>query len=144
MKNVLLFLSLLSIISCNTSNNQEKFTRLTRGSVQVYDEAAKDFVSENSRIELLVDSLFLAEGPLWLDKLNSLLFTQAAANKIYTWNNDSGFALFMEPSGYTGIVPAEPDGILGSNGMVLDSNGDLILAQHGDRRVVRLKNWENN
>ena len=144
MKNVLLFLSLLSIISCNTSNNQEKFTRLTRGSVQVYDEAAKDFVSENSRIELLVDSLFLAEGPLWIDKLNSLLFTQAAANKIYTWNNDSGFALFMEPSGYTGIVSAEPDGILGSNGMVLDSNGDLILAQHGDRRVVRLKNWENN
>ena len=46
MKNVLLFLSLLSIISCNTSNNQEKFTRLTRGSVQVYAEGPKDFVSE--------------------------------------------------------------------------------------------------
>ena len=59
-------------------------------------------------------------------------------------NNESGFALYMEPSGYTGIVPAEPDGLLGSNGMILDSNGDLILAQHGDRRVVRLKNWENN
>ena len=144
MKNVLLFLSLLSIISCNSSNNKEKFTRLTRGSVQVYDEAAKDFVSENSRIELLVDSLFLAEGPLWVDKLNSLLFTQVAANKIYSWNSNSGFSLYMEPSGYTGIVPAESDGLLGSNGMVLDSNGDLILTQHGDRRVVRLKNWETN
>ena len=144
MKNIILFLSLISIVSCNNNKTQEKFTRLTRGSVEILDERGKDFVSENSRIELLVDSLFLAEGPLWVDKLNSLLFTQVAANKIYSWNNDSGFSLYMEPSGYTGIVPAEPDGLLGSNGMILDSNGDLILAQHGDRRVVRLKNWENN
>ena len=143
MKNVLLFLSLLSIISCNTNNNQENFTRLTRGSVQIFDEAAKDFVSDNSRIELLVDSLFLAEGPLWVDKLNSLLFTQVAANKIYSWSNEDGFSTYMEPSGYTGIVPAEPDGLLGSNGMVLDSNGDLVLTQHGDRRVVRLRDWKS-
>ena len=92
MKNVLLFLSLLSIISCNTNNNQEKFTRLTRGSVQVYDEAAKDFVSENSRIELLVDSLFLAEGPLWDSENNRLLFTDVRQNKIFSWDENNGIS----------------------------------------------------
>ena len=59
MKNIILFLSLLSIVSCNNNKNQEKFTRLTRGSVEILDERGKDFVSENSRIELLVDSLYL-------------------------------------------------------------------------------------
>ena len=47
----------------------------------------------------------------------------------------------MEPSGYTGIVPAEPDGLLGSNGMTINSDGDLILAQHGDRRIAKLIDW---
>ena len=90
---------------------------------------------------MLVDSLFLAEGPLWYSNINSLLFTQVPTNKIYKWNDDEGFSVYMEPSGYTGIVPAEPDGLLGSNGMTINSDGDLILAQHGDRRIAKLIDW---
>ena len=143
MKKIILFISFL-IISCNTNNtNQENYTRLTRGNVQIFDESAKIFVNEDSRIELLADSLFLSEGPLWIESLNSLLFTQVASNKVFKWNENDGLSVYLDPSGYTGIVPAEPDGLVGSNGMVLNSNGDLILAQHGDRRVAKLIDWDN-
>lgn len=143
MKKIILFISFL-IISCNTNNtNQENYTRLTRGSVQIFDESAKIFVNEDSKIELLADSLFLSEGPLWIESLNSLLFTQVASNKVFKWNVNDGLSVYLDPSGYTGIVPAEPDGLVGSNGMVLNSNGDLILAQHGDRRVAKLIDWDN-
>lgn len=140
MKKIILFISFL-MVGCNT--NQENYTRLTRGNVQIFDESAKIFVNEDSRIELLADSLFLSEGPLWIERLNSLLFTQVASNKVFKWNENDGLSVYLDPSGYTGIVPAEPDGLVGSNGMVLNSNGDLILAQHGDRRVAKLIDWDN-
>jgi gluconolactonase len=47
--------------------------------------------------------------------------------------------LFLKPSGCTGKVPfdgAEP----GSNGLAYDPAGNLVLAEHGDRRVGRLEN----
>ena len=142
MKKYILSFFLLSILSC-VNTNKENYTRLTRGNVQIFDESAKIFVNEDSRIELLADSLYLSEGPLWIDKLNSLLFTQVASNKVFNWNENDGLSVYLDPSGYTGIVPAEPDGLVGSNGMVLNSNGDLILAQHGDRRVAKLIDWDN-
>jgi gluconolactonase len=143
MKKYILSFFLLSISSCINNTNQENYTRLTRGNVQIFDESAKIFVNEESRIELLADSLFLSEGPLWIERLNSLLFTQVASNKVFKWNENDGLSVYLDPSGYTGIVPAEPDGLVGSNGMVLNSNGDLILAQHGDRRVAKLIDWDN-
>ena len=143
MKKYILSFFLLSILSCVNNTNQENYTRLTRGNVQIFDESAKIFVNEDSRIELLADSLFLSEGPLWIERLNSLLFTQVASNKVFKWNENDGLSVYLDPSGYTGIVPAEPDGLVGSNGMVLNSNGDLILAQHGDRRVAKLIDWDN-
>ena len=143
MKKYILSFILLSILSCVNNTNQENYTRLTRGNVQIFDESAKIFVNEDSRIELLADSLFLSEGPLWIESLNSLLFTQVASNKVFKWNENDGLSVYLDPSGYTGIVPAEPDGLVGSNGMVLNSNGDLILAQHGDRRVAKLIDWDN-
>ena len=143
MKKYILSFFLLSILSCVNNTNQENYTRLTRGNVQIFDESAKIFVNEDSRIELLADSLFLSEGPLWIERLNSLLFTQVASNKVFKWNENDGLSVYLDPSGYTGIVPAEPDGLVGSNGMVLNSNGDLILAQHGDRRLAKLIDWDN-
>ena len=142
MKNIFLSLIIINFFfSCQTKEKTKNYLRLTRGNVTILDESANQFISPESRIELLVDSLFLAEGPLWSSNLNSLLFTQVPTNKIYKWNDDEGFSVYMEPSGYTGIVPAEPDGLLGSNGMTINSDGDLILAQHGDRRIAKLIDW---
>ena len=104
MKKYILSFFLLSILSCVNNTNQENYTRLTRGNVQIFDESAKIFVNEDSRIELLADSLFLSEGPLWIESLNSLLFTQVASNKVFKWNENDGLSVYLDPSGYTGIA----------------------------------------
>ena len=141
MKNIIISILTILLISCNSNISEDKSEYESRGDIKIFDEKANQFVTSEFKIELLADSLYLAEGPLWVEKLNSLLFTQAASNKIFSWNENDGLSIYMDSSGYTGIVPAEPDGILGSNGMTLDSNGNLILTQHGDRRISKLINW---
>ena len=41
MKKYILSFFLLSILSCVNNTNQENYTRLTRGNVQIFDESAK-------------------------------------------------------------------------------------------------------
>ncbi len=43
----------------------------------------------------------------------------------------------MNPSGYTGVGNYGKED--GSNGLTFDAEGNLILAEHGDRRVSILK-----
>jgi gluconolactonase len=45
--------------------------------------------------------------------------------------------VFLQPSGYTGNEPYGSS--QGSNGLVFDPQGRLVLCQHGDRRIVRLE-----
>ncbi|MEC9195820.1 MAG: SMP-30/gluconolactonase/LRE family protein, partial [Bacteroidota bacterium] len=70
-------------------------------------------------------------------------------NKIYQWDKKNGLSIFLSPSGYTGIAPRGDKGSKnamnrdesGSNGLILDKNGRLIICMHGDRRVARLDDW---
>ena len=34
-------------------------------------------------------------------------------------------------------------GLLGGNGLLIDENGDIIVCQHGDRRLVKIENTES-
>ena len=85
MKNIYLLLLIISLVfSCqNKTTSDNDIVRLTRGTVDIMDESAEKFVSSDSKIELLADSLTIAEGPLWLSKSNSLIFTQYQINKVY-------------------------------------------------------------
>src|SRR5947207_2440649 len=44
---------------------------------------------------------------------------------------------FLKPCGYTGRAPFKGDE-LGANGLAFDKEGNLVLCQHGDRRIARL------
>jgi gluconolactonase len=52
---------------------------------------------------------------------------------VFRWKEGQGISLFLKPSGYTGSVfyGLEP----GCNGLLLDSKGQLVSCEHGDRRV---------
>ena len=59
-------------------------------------------------------------------------------NRVVRWSAKDGVSDFLKPSGYTGKEPftgAEP----GANGLAFDKAGALVLCQHGDRRIARLK-----
>lgn len=90
-----------------------------------------------TRAELLGRGYGWAEGPVWVPREGGfLLFSDVERNRILRWSRDAGLTVFMHPSGYTGVAPygREP----GSNGLTLDREGRLLLAEQGDRRVARL------
>lgn len=107
------------------------------GHIERLDPALDALIPSAARIEVLAEGFDWAEGPLWIADSNSLLFSDVPANRIYRWREGEGHTLWLEPSGYTGEVPrgGEP----GSNGLLLDDQGQLVLCQHGDRRIARLE-----
>jgi gluconolactonase len=76
------------------------------------------------------------EGPVWIKDGGYLLFSDIPPNQIHRWKEGEGARLYLTPSGYTGT--AKRGGEVGSNGLALDRQGRLLLAQHGDRQIARM------
>jgi gluconolactonase len=86
--------------------------------------------------EIVADSFVWSEGPLWVPDLKALLFSDIPENTVFQWNEKEGLNLYLKPSGYTGVE--RRGGETGSNGLLLDPEGNLVLCQHGDRRMARM------
>jgi gluconolactonase len=95
-------------------------------------------IAPGAAAETLATGFQWVEGPVWDVRTRSLFFSDVVANVLYRWREGTGAEPFLSPSGYTGAAPfrgREP----GSNGLVLDAEGRLILCEHGNRRVTRLE-----
>ncbi len=67
---------------------------------------------------------------------NKLVFSDIPNNSIFEWSEKEGTKLHLKPAGYTGAKLRA--GETGSNGLLLNSKDDLILCQHGDRRIAKM------
>ena len=108
-------------------------------SVERIDPKLDLYIDKDATVEIIAEGFKWSEGPVWVDALNALLFSDVPNNKVYSWSEANGLQLFLSPSGYTGITPNTKKG--GSNGLTLDSNGNLVLCMHGDRRIAKLSSW---
>ena len=106
------------------------------GSVERLDPAIDDLIPKDAKIEVLDSGHVWTEGPLWVDEGSYLLFSDIPPNSIFKWSEEEGASLYLKPSGYTG--DAERAGEPGSNGLLRDDQGNLILCQHGDRKIARM------
>ncbi|HTE20268.1 MAG TPA: SMP-30/gluconolactonase/LRE family protein [Armatimonadota bacterium] len=111
----------------------------TMGRIVREDPLLDSLVPPDAAIEVLASGFKWAEGPVWIRDGGYLLFSDIPRNSVIKWEEGAGLSLFMQPSGYTGVADygREP----GSNGLVLDPRGRLVLCEHGDRRVSRLE-WD--
>lgn len=109
----------------------------TLGRIERLDPAFDRLVDENAVIELLVANKFdWAEGPVWDAAGRRVLFSDIPKNMIWEWSRASGLKEFLMPSGYTGTAKftgREP----GSNGLTFNALGELVMCQHGDRRIAK-------
>ncbi len=103
----------------------------------VYDERFHDLITTGSNVEILANDFGWAEGPVWAPSLDALLFSDVAADEIYRWDTSSGLSVFLSPSGHP------PDDLprpwRGSNGLAIDAEGRLLLAQQGRRTLARMR-----
>ena len=135
MKTKILKILLVGIIT-NLSAQEKKETI---GSVERINPEMGLYVPKGSEVEILARGFGWSEGPVWVDQLNAVLFSDVRNNKAYRWDDKNGLSVFLDPSGFTGIVPANKKA--GSNGLTLNSKNELVLAMHGDRRIAKLKSW---
>ena len=102
----------------------------------VYDERFFGFIDRETRVEVLADNLGWGEGPVWLDEQNALLFSDVAADKIYRWDDSAGLSVYLYPSGHA--PDNAPVSWRGSNGLAIDQDGALLLAQQSNRKLARM------
>lgn len=108
----------------------------TLGGVERLDEEINRLIAEDAVVEILADGFNWSEGPVWVPELQAVLFTDVPENKLFQWDEKNGLQLYRSPSGYTGYAPNEKKA--GGNGLILDGAGNLLIAQHGDRRIARI------
>ena len=104
------------------------------GSIERLDPALDAIILPGARLEILGDGYAWSEGPVWVEPHGFLLFSDIPPNKVHKWSESEGVTLYLHPSGYTG--PTGRGGEEGSNGLLIDPQGRLVLCQHGDRRMA--------
>ncbi len=107
------------------------------GTVIRVDPAVDEIVPAEARIEKVAGGFKFTEGPIWVHE-GYLLFSDIPNNAIMKSTPDGQVTAFMKPSGYRGTAPFKgPES--GSNGLTLDKQGRLTIAEHANRRVTRLE-----
>ena len=128
-----LILPLITILGLSTTMNAQY---KTIGKIHVYDESVNTLIDPSTPIEIVAKGYTWSEGPVWVKKGGYLLFSDVPENKIYQWTAEKGAVLYLTPSGYSGSTyySYEP----GANGLIINQKGNLVSAEHGDRRIAEM------
>ncbi|MGB4849053.1 MAG: SMP-30/gluconolactonase/LRE family protein [Saprospiraceae bacterium] len=127
---------IISFSGCKQINQPKLSAGNVKGDeirIEILDKQAKRFLSENSRITTVARGFNWAEGTLWLKDQQALLFSDVPENKIYRWSEKDGLTTWLQPSGYTGPQEKKREG---SNGLLINDKNQLVICQHGDRRIA--------
>ena len=130
--------------SCHSGSGKQSAAKKANSIVQktaerkilILDPEALNILDSSAAIEVIARGFKWTEGPLFISKGNYLLFSDVPANKIYKWQEGKDTSVFLDHSGTPGPIldPKEP----GSNGLVLNSRGELVLCQQGERRIAKM------
>jgi gluconolactonase len=131
MKKLFSFLLITTIMACQT-----KSTYKTIGEIERLDPSLDSIISPNAKPEIIAEGMDWSEGPLWIEKNKMLLFSDVPRDTIFKWTEEKGKEVYLTPSGYTDT--AKRGGEMGSNGLTLDNDGNLILCQCGNRQIARM------
>ncbi|NJM25393.1 MAG: SMP-30/gluconolactonase/LRE family protein [Bacteroidia bacterium] len=108
------------------------------GSIVRIDAALDQVVPADAKVERLATGFQFTEGPAWHPD-GFLVFSDPNTNVIYAYKPATGnVEVFQTKSGYAGVdigLYHQP----GSNGIAFDSEGRMLVCQHGNRRVVRIE-----
>jgi gluconolactonase len=100
------------------------------------DPGFDTLVPRDAQIEKVAGGFTFTEGPLWRPP-GVLWFSDVVGNVVRQWSPDGKVIELLRPGGYDGSsLPA--GGFIGPNGMTAAANGDVLLCQHGNRRIVRV------
>lgn len=95
---------------------------------QIDDPAFSQFIVGSAALDMLYTGCRWAEGPVWFDDMQCLLWSDIPNQRILRWAADAAsggsVTTFRQPSNF-------------SNGQTRDRQGRLVTCEHGNRRVIR-------
>lgn len=101
---------------------------MTAPMYQIDDPAFANLIVRSAAVERLFTGCRWAEGPVWFDDLQCLLFSDIPNQRILRWAADASgggaVSTFRQPSQF-------------ANGQTRDRQGRLVTCEHGSRRVTR-------
>jgi len=86
---------------------------------------AQSPVPDGAEVDKIASGYQFVEGPLWREP-GYLIFSDINGNTIYKWSPVDGKGIFYTPSG-------------NSNGLAVDLQGRVLMAQHGKRQIARVE-----
>jgi gluconolactonase len=125
---------LAAVVVAATACSSDKAPPPPQGPIERVSPKLDALIKPDAKVEILAEGFTWAEGPLWLEDQHMLLFSDVPENRIYSWREgQQANQIWLEPSGNTSNEKRE-----GGNGLLLDPQGNLVICQHGDRRVARM------
>ena len=133
MRTLVSVLSLVGLAACTHIDNAQPPE--TIGSIDIRSAEMSAIVSPDTKIEVLAEGFTWPEGPVWVEEEDALYFNDVPENKMYRWDEDSGAALFLTPSGGGTLETTANMREPGANGIIewSEAPGKLLLADHGAR-----------
>ncbi|MCY4659836.1 MAG: SMP-30/gluconolactonase/LRE family protein [Acidobacteria bacterium] len=106
------------------------------GRILRVDQRLDRLVPVGATIEKIAEGYVFTEGPVWVRGESRLLFSDVRANAIHQWTEADGASPFIDP-----VFEGDREGLrsISSNGLTLDSDGRLVIAEHGNRRISRVE-----
>ena len=98
------------------------------------DPAFDSVIAPGTIVEKVASGFQFTEGPMWRE--GRLWFSDLVGNRMYAVSPDGKVELLIDHSG--GLENVSPKSYKGSNAMVTDEDGSVLMCQHGLRRIVRL------
>ncbi len=108
-------------------------------SLQIFDDAARQYIRTDFEIETLVSNCQFTEGPVWNNE-GYYLFSDITANTIYRLVPGQEKEPFITDSGTTDLQDEDiKKDQAGANGLAYDSDGNLLICRHGSHMIARWK-----
>ena len=105
------------------------------GTIERLDPALDALVAPGAVIEKVAGGFQFTEGPLWRPD-HTLWFSDVPGNVVRSVTPQGMVTLLIENAG--GVSTAPAGSFIGPNGMAEAPDGSVWMAQHGDRRIVRI------
>jgi gluconolactonase len=93
-------------------------------------------VSKDAKVEKVAGGFGFIEGPLWRQD-GHLWFSDLFENVVRSVTPDGKVNVLIRNAG--GESSAPPGNYIGPNAMAADENGSVLLCQHTNRRIVRIR-----
>ncbi len=105
------------------------------GSIVRLDPAFDELVPKDARIEKVAGGFTFTEGPLWRPD-GHLWFSDVVGNVVRSMTPDGRFTVLIDHSGGSSAPP--PGSYFGSNALIADRDGGILMCQHFNRQIARV------